>query len=59
MAEVRWTCHLCPAEFIFNGFDEAADHLATHGIQVDRWPDGSAVVIDTTLEPNEFTGGTP
>jgi hypothetical protein len=55
MAERRWTCHLCEAELLSCGLDAAADHLSGHGIEVDRWPDGSPVVVDTTLEPQEFT----
>lgn len=55
MPELRWACHLCDTELVFAGFDEAAAHLAEHGYEVDRWPDGSPVVIDHTLEPQEFT----
>lgn len=34
-----------------------ADHLAdAHGLDDwERWPDGSVVVEDTTLEPSDFT----
>jgi hypothetical protein len=41
----------------FDGIEEAADHMADHGFEVDRWPDGRPVIVDTTLEPYEFAGG--
>lgn len=57
MAELRWTCHLCIAEVVFADLDVVADHMAGHGLEVERWPDDSPVVVDTTLEPEEFTDG--
>lgn len=51
-------CNLCGHTI---GVEALAEHLlAVHGIDLDRellrWPDGSPVIVDETLEPEDFTG---
>lgn len=49
------TCALCgatvPMELLFG-------HLEEHGLHPERdllrWPDGSPVIVDETLEPGDF-----
>ena len=54
------TCHICPAHD--NQFDDRDmfDHVRCFhpdwDAQVERWPDGSPVVVDMTLEPSDFGG---
>jgi len=55
-----WTtgwCFLCNTEV---ASDNALDHLRLihpdHYEEPARWPDGKRVVVDETLEPNDFGG---
>lgn len=55
-------CNLCKDEWpdAEGGLESFFDHLrvmhpdADYG-EPERWPDGSLVVIDETLEPGDFT----
>ena len=52
------TCHLCPPDDQDVPDEMIADHVrvlhaATFG-DVERWPDGSPVVYDATLNPDDF-----
>lgn len=54
----RWGCSLCPEEGD-GGAEGALEHLRlvhpeVYGDGPERWPDGSLVVSDDTLEPEEF-----
>lgn len=57
-------CNLCDAEEPDDdtGIPKMLDHLRVmhpeqYGDGPERWPDGSIVVYDTTLEPGDFTEG--
>lgn len=52
------TCALCGERF---PVDLILGHLAgAHelDIEVETWPDGSPVIVDSTLEPDDFASGT-
>lgn len=54
---VQSHCHTCHA----TGIPAAgiADHIRGHAgllLRVECWPDGSPVVVDSTLEPADFGG---
>jgi hypothetical protein len=54
------TCHVCPPGDQNVPDDDMLDHLRVMhpdlwGDGPERWPDGSVVVYDTTLEPGEFS----
>lgn len=55
------TCYVCPPgdnnvpdEEMFNHLQEVHPHVFGDG--PGRWPDGSVVVYDMTLEPSDFGG---
>lgn len=55
------TCFLCPAEDNQLPDYDMFDHLRVMhpdawGDGPERWPDGSVVIHDETLEPGDFTG---
>lgn len=57
-------CELCGVEEPDDGIGipKMLDHLRVmhpeaYGDGPECWPDGSVVVYDTTLEPDDFTGG--
>jgi hypothetical protein len=55
MASVPVTCEVCKEKM---DASEILDHLwLMHDINVEpeRWEDGEVVIIDTTLEPEDFT----
>lgn len=55
---MRWTCTPCGGrEWAFEDLESVAAHLAEHGHESDRWPDGDLVVVDMTLDPSEFKEG--
>jgi hypothetical protein len=48
------------ASSAYEGIEDFADHLRVmhpdEYEKVEKWPDGSPVVVDNTLEPEEFGG---
>lgn len=53
------TCHVCPPGDNRVPDDEMVDHLRVvhpevYGDGPERWPDGSVVVYDQTLQPADF-----
>lgn len=55
------TCYLCPpgGDPLGDDVETMAEHLRTqhpdvYGGGPERWPDGTIVVYDTTLEPIDF-----
>jgi hypothetical protein len=53
------TCHICPEGQQSVPDEEMNDHLrVVHptywGDGPERWPDGRFVIVDTTLEPDDF-----
>lgn len=53
------TCHLCPPDDNQIPDTDVLDHLRVvhpdaYGDGPDLWPDGSPVIVDTTLTPAEF-----
>jgi hypothetical protein len=58
------TCYVCPPEDNHVPDEEFLDHLRVlhpdvYGDGPERWPDGSVVVYDMTLDPADFDGGKP
>ncbi|HEY3259622.1 MAG TPA: hypothetical protein VGJ95_05025 [Pseudonocardiaceae bacterium] len=57
------TCHVCPPGCQNVPDDDMLDHLRVihpdlYGDGPERWPDGRVVIVDMTLEPDDF-GGAP
>lgn len=55
----KWTCELGCGEIEFDDIEAVTDHLRVlhpdaYGDGPERWPDGTLVVYDQTLEPGEF-----
>lgn len=53
------TCALCERRFAVENIWE---HLRiVHGVEgeIAEWPDGEPVIIDTTLEPDDFQESSP
>jgi hypothetical protein len=53
------TCHVCPPDAEKVADEEMVNHLRLlhpelYGDGPERWPDGSVVVYDQTLEPGDF-----
>jgi hypothetical protein len=52
--DARVTCAVCgeqgPLEWIFGHLRGAHDM----DVEIDTWPDGEPVIVDTTLEPEDF-----
>lgn len=50
------TCHLCGSGCV--DMDEVLDHIRDDHPEdwepLERWPDGSLVVVDNTLTPDDF-----
>lgn len=55
---MKWTCRPCgDRELDFVDLEEVSRHLAEHGHESERWPDGDLVVVDMTLTPGDFEAG--
>lgn len=56
----EWITHPAPNDNVYEGIEACADHMRVlHPDlyeQMQRWPDGAPVVIDKTLEPENFDG---
>jgi len=58
------TCHICPPDDNTVPDREMVDHLRVlhpdlYGDGPPRWPDGSIVFVDYTLEPDNFAETKP
>lgn len=54
---ISFNCALCDERVLL---DKIEDHVRIfhpdHYEPLERWPDGNPVIIDDTLEPEEFEG---
>ena len=56
----EWIEHPAPTDDVYEGIAAGMDHFRVMHpdtfAQIETWPDGAPVVVDGTLEPEDFDG---